>query len=373
MKRTIPAAPAIVTRTGTIYLAPMVADHAIAPPDLIKKLGRALEDQPTVTRVSQPAAETVDDVDFYPRLEAEPYAGLDPVQKMFPTDRPKCPRLKTPMTIVWDHPAGCVGIWDLATLMIYRAEEPGTVIDSRDGTAIIDSITRAVKTTGYQYRVKEPTLCRVTLYISYGPSRSFGCSILDPEARAVEMLLPGDGLTNASLAIDAFTRLEPVVAVFYRLCNTRDMILKITKSTGDVEELLRIQYEATPLPAWPTGQRVAQVFNGFGWRRRARRLINHIGLATARIERLRLEWNSTRREYGRRTVEGNLNLLFNADLDSYQNDLQLIGQWGAAQHTIEQVATGLNNRAVVIAIIGGALAGGAAGAVAAYLIHPIGH
>jgi hypothetical protein len=278
------------------------------------------------------------------------------------------------MTIVWDHPPGCVGIWDLATLMIYRDAESGTAIESRDATAIIDSITRAVKTTGYQYRVQEPTLSRVTLYISYGASPSFlGCRILDPAARAVEMLLPGSGRTEDDLAVDAFTKLEPVVAVFYRLCNTRDMMLKITKSTGDVEELLRIQYEATPLPAWPISQRMAQVFNGFGWRRRARRLINHIGLATARIERLRLEWNSTRRDYGRRTAEGNLDLLFNADLDSYQNDLQLIGQWGAAQHTIEQVATGLNNRAVVIAIIGGALAGGAAGAVAGYLINPIGH
>jgi hypothetical protein len=104
-----------------------------------------------------------------------------------------------------------------------------------------------------------------------------------------------------------------------------------------------------------------------GWRKEARQLLAGLLLSLANTETMLRSWNEIRQSFESTISEDSIGDLFGSD---YSSDITAIDtlDFSHVDSSIEQVSSSLDNRAVAIATIGGALAGGLASAIVG-LIH----
>lgn len=108
-----------------------------------------------------------------------------------------------------------------------------------------------------------------------------------------------------------------------------------------------------------------------GWRREANQLLASLWASLTNIEMLSRQWGESQRSFVSDVAEANKQLIW---LTDYARDAEAIESLDTSrmEDTVQQIATRLDNRAVVTSTVAGALgalAGGGAGAIAALIAH----
>jgi hypothetical protein len=136
---------------------------------------------------------------------------------------------------------------------------------------------------------------------------------------------------------------------------------------GQMDHLLQHYYDYSKLWSIPIIRRLKARWKMIGWRREARHLIAGLWLSMSNIEMLSRQWNDVREEFEEGLNDNNLQVIFSRDYLKEKSKIESI-DLGHFEATIDQVAARFDNRAVILATVGGALSGGLAGALAS-LIH----
>lgn len=129
--------------------------------------------------------------------------------------------------------------------------------------------------------------------------------------------------------------------------------------------LLGHYYEHASTAIQPWWRSLRKRWGMRGWRREARQILASLWLALAHLEDLRRLWGDSRHDFEESSTDSML--LFEQDYSGDAAAVQSL-EVGRFDATVEQIAHNLENRAVVLATVGGALAGGLAGALVG-LIH----
>ena len=143
---------------------------------------------------------------------------------------------------------------------------------------------------------------------------------------------------------------------FGKLKNMGRRILDIESSIRDqMAHLLGHYYDHARIAARPLWRSFKDRWRTRRWRRAARQILAGLWLSLANVEGLRREWEDSRREF-----EGRRNEYMALFLVDYSDDVATIESLEVSHldATIEQISGNLDNRAVVMATVGGALAGG---------------
>jgi hypothetical protein len=173
---------------------------------------------------------------------------------------------------------------------------------------------------------------------------------------------------NLGIVEDLFFSLHLAIESFAEVKNKGRRLLDLEGSIRDqLSHLLSHYYEHASIAARPIWKSIKDRWRTRGWRKEARQLLAGLLLSLANIESLMRSWSDTRQSFETEVREENTRILFATD---YGNDIAAIDtlDFGHIDSSIEQVSSSLDNRAIVIATIGGALAGGLAGAIVG-LIH----
>jgi hypothetical protein len=133
----------------------------------------------------------------------------------------------------------------------------------------------------------------------------------------------------------------------------------------EVAHLLAHYYEHAVIAATPWWRNLKDRWRTKWWRREARQILAGLWLSLANIEGLRRDWDNRRRLFEDKRSQ--IMALFAID---YPSDVGAIESLEVSHldATIEQISGNLNNRAVAMATMFGALAGGLAGALVG-LVH----
>ena len=143
----------------------------------------------------------------------------------------------------------------------------------------------------------------------------------------------------------------------------------------DIEESIREQFihllshyhEHASIAARPLWSSLRARWRIRRWRKEARYLVAGLWLSLANVEALRRRWEERRRGFESDIAESEIRPLFAKD---YTNDAATVDSL-EIEHLdsmINQMSSSLDNRAIMVATVGGALAGGLAGALIG-LIH----
>jgi hypothetical protein len=164
-----------------------------------------------------------------------------------------------------------------------------------------------------------------------------------------------------------FFELLPPLQVFSSMKNLERRLIDLEILTRNtLDELLSIQYTRTQTLELNRLKSLKRRWEERGWRRTSRKLLARAWYCLADIEGLRRRWSRKRLEFDRRTEQTNSLPLFDVD---YTRDATLTEEldFKDLRGAIDSISTNLDNRAIVFATAGGALAGAIAGAVASGL------
>ena len=153
---------------------------------------------------------------------------------------------------------------------------------------------------------------------------------------------------------------------FANVKNLGRRAMDIESSARDLmTHLLAHYYEYASVAAQPMWRALRERWRVRGWRREARQLLAGLWLSLANLEDVRRQWEDLRRDFEEPDAE--YMPLFAID---YSDDVAAVQSFEVSHFdaTVEQISRNLDNRAVVMATVGGALAGGLAGALVG-LIH----
>jgi len=188
----------------------------------------------------------------------------------------------------------------------------------------------------------------------------------DPfQSRVYNAEIDSSDLEEASDAV--FFELISPLDTFTGMKNLERRLIDLEVLTRNtLDELLSIHYVRTQTLELNRLKSLKRRWEERGWRRTSRKLLARAWYCLADIEGLKRRWTRKRLEFDRRTEQTNSLPLFDTD---YTRDASLMEalDFKDLRGAIDSISTNLDNRAIVFATAGGALAGAIAGAIASGL------
>jgi hypothetical protein len=263
--------------------------------------------------------------------------------------------------------------WDGVTVFVLW-EQDSDLIAPPGGQIVVDILSSALATTQAELYIQacSPGCDNIFFHTNMRlrPDEHYTDDVapkivLRRGENTVDVAIPADesnldilGWLDVYLGLPAFT--------FARLKNYGRRILDIESSIRDqMAHLLGHYYEHSLITAKPLWRSLKDRWRIRWWRREARQILAGLWLSLANVESLRRDWEESRRNF--EGPRAHYMAIFEAD---YSNDVAAIEslEVGHLDATIEQISGNLDNRALLMATVVGALAGALAGALVG-LIH----
>lgn len=139
----------------------------------------------------------------------------------------------------------------------------------------------------------------------------------------------------------------------------------------ELAHLITHQYRTSQLGNLPTGKRIKARWQNRSMKRHQRQLLIALSLCLANLESLMRTWDEETRSFDENASESGQGLFFQADFASDRAKISSL-RLTHLESSVQQIANGMDNTAMVTATVGGALAGGLAGGVLGALATALG-
>lgn len=179
----------------------------------------------------------------------------------------------------------------------------------------------------------------------------------------VEVTLPGEATTE-DLVGSLYRKIRLAADYFAALKNTGRRVSDIQHAAeDDLISLLMAQHHSIEASTYRLWERLREAWKHRGSRKQRRELAARLLLHAANLEVLKREWNERRLRFERQAQEDQLLLLFANDHPLDAAAIETLSM-DTVRATAEHLALRFENRALILATLGGAIAGGLVSAVA---------
>ncbi len=377
----------LIARFGSYFL--QVPQAASSIPQLVTELTNALDKDSRVVSVEPPDLEGQKSSDFDSYFPAQPdLENDDGVHALlYGCDERRTLSLDAPITIRVRIPVknqrpffpeenapseDYIVKWNGMVAIVYWKQTEDDWVPRAGGHVVADILARASRSVGgdlfiqacnpgckYLFAHTSLRIKAVDSPVEFSPEP-------DPfQSRVYNAEIDSSDLEEASDAV--FFELISPLDTFTGMKNLERRLIDLEVLTRNtLDELLSIHYVRTQTLELNRLKSLKRRWEERGWRRTSRKLLARAWYCLADIEGLKRRWTRKRLEFDRRTEQTNSLPLFDTD---YTRDASLMEalDFKDLRGAIDSISTNLDNRAIVFATAGGALAGAIAGAIASGL------